>query len=74
VADDGVGIPREQQDRIFERFYRVDVARTGGGTGLGLSIVRHIAERHGATVEVTSAVGVGSRFGVHFPSANGGET
>lgn len=72
VSDDGVGIPAAEQDRIFERFYRVDKARSRetGGTGLGLSIVRHIAERHGGTVSVASTVGVGSTFTVRIPSAS----
>ncbi len=72
VADDGVGIPREHQARVFERFYRVDPARTSGGTGLGLSIVRHVAERHGATVTLTSRVGQGSTFTVQFPPTSSG--
>ena len=64
VSDDGPGIAREHLDRIFERFYRVDKARSRelGGTGLGLSIVRHLAEGMGASVSVESEVGRGSRF------------
>jgi two-component system phosphate regulon sensor histidine kinase PhoR len=71
VRDDGVGIPLAEQQRIFERFYRVDKARSRetGGTGLGLSIVRHVAERHGGSVEVESTLGVGSTFTVRIPSA-----
>jgi two-component system sensor histidine kinase SenX3 len=71
VRDDGVGIPQAEQQRIFERFYRVDKARSRetGGTGLGLSIVRHVAERHGGRVEVESTVGVGSTFTVILPGA-----
>jgi two-component system phosphate regulon sensor histidine kinase PhoR len=71
VKDDGVGIPLAEQNRIFERFYRIDKARSRetGGTGLGLSIVRHVAERHGGRVEVASTVGVGSTFTVHIPAA-----
>jgi two-component system, OmpR family, phosphate regulon sensor histidine kinase PhoR len=71
VADDGVGIPQTDQQRVFERFYRVDKARSRetGGTGLGLSIVRHVAERHGGKVEVTSTLGVGSTFTVRLPAA-----
>ena len=71
VIDDGVGIPLVHQKRIFERFYRVDQARSRetGGTGLGLSIVRHVADRHGGDVEVQSTVGVGSTFIVRLPLA-----
>lgn len=73
VADTGVGIPRQHLGRIFERFYRVDRARSRelGGTGLGLSIVRHIVELHGGRVEVESEVGVGSTFRVWLPAAPG---
>lgn len=69
VTDDGVGIPLADQKRVFERFYRVDKARSRetGGTGLGLSIVRHVAERHGGKVELESTVGVGSTFTVSLP-------
>jgi len=71
VEDDGMGIPAADQDRVFERFYRVDKARSRetGGTGLGLSIVRHIAESHGGRVEVQSTLGVGSVFTVTLPNA-----
>jgi two-component system phosphate regulon sensor histidine kinase PhoR len=71
VSDTGVGIPTADLERIFERFYRVDKARSRdtGGTGLGLSIVRHVAERHGGTVEVQSELGHGSTFTVHLPPA-----
>jgi signal transduction histidine kinase len=71
VKDDGEGIPLAEQRRIFERFYRVDKARSRetGGTGLGLSIVRHVAERHGGRVEVASTVGLGSTFTVRIPAA-----
>ena len=71
VEDDGIGIPRDDRERIFERFYRVDKARSRrtGGTGLGLSIVRNVAQLHGGTVKVESAVGVGSTFTVEFPAA-----
>jgi two-component system phosphate regulon sensor histidine kinase PhoR len=69
VADTGIGISSEQQLRIFERFYRVDKARSRstGGTGLGLSIVRHIAESHGGTATVKSALNQGSTFTVVLP-------
>ncbi len=68
VTDTGVGIPEESIPRVFERFYRVDKARTRsqGGTGLGLSIVKHIVESHGGQVFVKSEVGKGSTFGVCF--------
>lgn len=69
VEDTGVGIPRRALGRVFERFYRVDVARSRetGGTGLGLAIVKHVAERHGGSVSVTSELGVGSTFRVTLP-------
>lgn len=69
VADQGPGIPAEHHDRIFERFYRVDRARSRemGGTGLGLSIVKHIAIVHGGRVEVESAAGKGSTFRIVLP-------
>lgn len=69
VADTGVGIPSSDLERIFERFYRVDKARSRdtGGTGLGLSIVRHVAESQGGEVKVTSELGRGSTFRVRLP-------
>ena len=69
VEDDGAGIPGADQERIFERFYRVDKdrSRQSGGTGLGLSIVRHIAEFHGGRVGLQSTLGVGSTFTVRIP-------
>ena len=69
VSDRGVGIPRPELERIFERFYRVDRARSRdtGGTGLGLAIVRHVAENHGGRVIVESTVGAGSRFSLQLP-------
>jgi two-component system, OmpR family, phosphate regulon sensor histidine kinase PhoR len=69
VRDTGIGIPSRDQDRIFERFYRVDRARSRetGGTGLGLSIVKHVAENHGGTVHVQSELGRGSTFVVRIP-------
>lgn len=71
VADQGVGIPAHDVDRVFERFYRVDQARSRatGGTGLGLSIVRHVATHHGGTIDVTSTVGEGSTFTLRLPAA-----
>jgi two-component system, OmpR family, sensor histidine kinase SenX3 len=72
VSDTGIGIPEEYVARIFERFYRVDKARSKqtGGTGLGLSIVRHIAENHGGSVTVESTPGEGSTFTVYLPVNN----
>ena len=69
VADTGIGIPLADQERIFERFYRVDAARSreAGGTGLGLSIAKHIVEAHGGRLWVESAVGQGSRFSFSIP-------
>ncbi|HSI26947.1 MAG TPA: ATP-binding protein [Aeromicrobium sp.] len=70
VADRGMGIPSEEIDRIFERFYRVDPARARatGGTGLGLSIVKHVAASHGGSVEVWSEPGTGSTFTLVLPA------
>lgn len=71
VEDQGCGIPKEHLPRIFERFYRVDRARSRelGGTGLGLAIVKHIAQVHGGHATVRSTVGEGSVFCIHLPSA-----
>jgi two-component system sensor histidine kinase SenX3 len=69
VADDGIGIPSRDLERIFERFYRVDHARSRetGGTGLGLAIVRHVVHAHGGTVRVESVEGQGSTFRIIVP-------
>jgi two-component system phosphate regulon sensor histidine kinase PhoR len=69
VADTGIGIPREDLPRIFERFYRVDKARSRelGGTGLGLSIVKHLMQSIGGQIDVTSRAGSGSKFTVELP-------
>ena len=68
IADTGIGMPKESIPRIFERFYRVDKSRSRakGGTGLGLSIVKHIADRHGAQIDVESTVGVGTTITVNI--------
>ena len=73
VTDEGIGIPATEQARIFERFYRVDRARSRstGGTGLGLSIVRHVALNHGGDVSVASREGFGAKFTVTLPLDNG---
>lgn len=70
VLDNGPGIPHESQARLFERFYRVDKARSReqGGTGLGLAIVKHILQRHGGSARVESAPGKGTQFTCEFPS------
>lgn len=69
VTDQGIGIPEEELDRIFERFYRVDPARSRetGGTGLGLSIVKHVSTKHGGEVKVWSSPNVGSTFALRLP-------
>ena len=74
VRDTGIGIPSRDIPRIFERFYRVDRARSRetGGTGLGLAIVKHIVENHGGRVEVESELGSGSTFLVALPAAEPG--
>jgi two-component system sensor histidine kinase SenX3 len=76
VRDHGIGIPTRDLERIFERFYRVDRARSRdtGGTGLGLAIVRHVAQVHGGDVMVESREGEGSLFTIYLPIANGGTT
>ena len=68
VADQGIGIPKADQGRIFERFYKVDRARVrGGGTGLGLSIARNVLQQHGGRIWVESEEGVGSTFSFALP-------
>lgn len=73
VSDNGIGIPKEQQARVFERFYRVDKShsRKNGGTGLGLSIVKNVSARYGALVTVSSEPNKGSSFKIDFPISEG---
>jgi two-component system sensor histidine kinase SenX3 len=73
VTDQGVGIPTEDQGRVFERFFRVDQSRSRntGGTGLGLSIVKHVVQNHGGDVRIWSQVGRGSTFTIRLPKASG---
>ncbi len=68
VSDTGIGIPPEHQDRIFERFYRVDKSHSKetGGTGLGLSIVKHAARLHGAAIDLRSEAGRGTSVTLRF--------
>ncbi|WIB13898.1 cell wall metabolism sensor histidine kinase WalK [Curtobacterium sp. MCPF17_052] len=72
ITDQGVGIPEADLDRVFERFYRVDPARSRatGGTGLGLAIVKHIVSNHGGDVRVWSQPGKGSTFTIRIPEAD----
>ncbi len=72
VADQGIGISEDELERIFERFYRVDPARSRetGGTGLGLSIVKHVTSKHGGEVKVWSSPNVGSTFALRLPIYN----
>src|SRR4029077_15470174 len=69
VEDDGEGIPAQHLERLFERFYRVDRARSRdmGGTGLGLAIVKHLALLHDGEVTVESDLGKGTKFTIHLP-------
>ena len=69
VKDTGIGIPKDQVERVFDTFFQVDNSSTRevGGTGLGLSIVRNFVRAHNGKVDVTSDVGAGTTFTVHFP-------
>jgi two-component system phosphate regulon sensor histidine kinase PhoR len=71
VSDNGIGIPEEDQDRVFERFYRVERSRSRatGGTGLGLAIVKHIAEIHKADITLKSRINEGTQISVTFDEA-----
>jgi signal transduction histidine kinase len=70
VTDTGIGIPKAEQEKIFERFYRTDAARSReeGGIGLGLSIASHLIEAHGGRIHIRSEVGSGSTFSIHLPA------
>ena len=70
VRDTGIGIPPDQQDRVFERFYRVDKShsKASGGTGLGLSIVKHAVQYHHGKIELASTPGRGTSITVSFPA------
>ncbi|MFW5712498.1 MAG: sensor histidine kinase, partial [Spirochaetota bacterium] len=69
VSDNGIGIPEQHQERVFERFYRVDKARSRemGGTGLGLAIVKHIVRAHNGSVTLSSSENHGSTFIISLP-------
>ena len=69
VEDTGIGVDQQDQQKIFERFYRVDKSRSreAGGTGLGLSIVKHIAQLHNAQISLASELGKGTKISVRFP-------
>ena len=76
INDTGIGILHDEQERIFERFYRTEVARSleTGGTGLGLAIAKHLMEAHGGRIEVESAVGRGSTFTIYLSKSVEGES
>ncbi|MCU1415697.1 MAG: two-component sensor histidine kinase [Microbacteriaceae bacterium] len=76
VTDQGIGIPDDDRDRVFERFYRIDPARSRhtGGSGLGLAIVKHVVQNHGGDIRVWSQPGKGSTFTIRLPEASGATT
>jgi two-component system phosphate regulon sensor histidine kinase PhoR len=67
ITDTGIGIPKEELPRVFERFYKGDKARTGEGTGMGLAIAKHVVEAHGGSIRVESEEGEGSTFSFSLP-------
>ena len=67
IADTGIGIPKEDLPRVFERFYKGDKARAGGGTGMGLAIAKHVIQAHGGAIWVRSEEGKGSTFAFSLP-------
>ena len=75
IKDQGIGIADSEIDRIFERFYRIDPARSRntGGTGLGLSIVKHVVQNHNGEIKVWSTPGIGSTFTLRIPILNKGK-
>ncbi|HAE41395.1 MAG TPA: PAS domain-containing sensor histidine kinase, partial [Clostridiales bacterium] len=75
IKDNGIGIPEEYRERIFERFYRIDKARSRdfGGTGLGLAIVKHTAEAHDSKIEVDITANDGTEFRIVIPVVTRGE-
>ena len=68
IRDAGPGLPAGSEERVFDRFYRADPARSGEGTGIGLSIARAIAEAHGGSIRAASAVGGGAVFTIELPA------
>ena len=75
ITDEGIGIPEEHQDKVFDRFYRLEsgVSRRRGGSGLGLAICKGIVEEHGGKISVESNLGRGSKFSFNLPEAKQSE-